>query len=238
MTWCAGSGKKDTLLCWVSRMSLRTVQRLFRLPFHFRLPQPLWRHRKRNKGDRSRSDFNACIARSPSGNLHTFGTTSGLILEIDRFVVSFATKRSPSTQTCGHTREFTRGKNHLSATIVTRASHRRWRYEVTQELTQVTGLITVSGAASRLLVFPGWKDITGFTRTPNKMNWKFHKKPWLVSHPRNNSCHSVISTVHRTLLGQQLKSGYGFVWPSINIPPSPPPYEKTLRQLPKEILLL
>lgn len=176
MTWYAGSERKDFLLCSTSRITRPwTIQRPSRLPFHFRLLRHRWRHHKRNKGDKSRNDFSACTARSPSGNLHIFAIISELTRGIGRFVVSFATKLSPSTRTCARTRGFTRAKSHLSAIIVTKVSHRRSRYEVTQELTRVTGPITVRGAVNRSPVSPVWKGTTGFTRIRSKMNWKFNQ---------------------------------------------------------------
>lgn len=189
MTFCAGSGRKDSLRCLLSRMRPLTIHRPSRLPFHFRLPRARWRHHKRSKGDKSRNVFSASIARNPSGNLHTFAITSELTQGIGRFAVSIAAKRSRNTRTCARTREFTRAKSHSNATIVTKASLRQSRCEVTQELTRVTGPITARGAANRSLVFPVWRDTTEFTQMRNKMNWKFNKNLISLTHKLKNPDH-------------------------------------------------
>lgn len=174
MTWFAGSGRKDCLLCSINRKpSPRTIRLPSRLRFRFHLRRHRWLHRRRGKEGKSRRDFSACTARSPSGNLRIFGITSELTPGIGRFVASFATRRSRNTRTWEHTRAFTRVKNHLSAITVTKASLRLSRYAVTQELTLAIDRTTASDAANRLPVFPVWRDTTGSTQTWNKMNWKF-----------------------------------------------------------------
>ena len=155
MTRCADSVRKDSLLCFISRkLNPQTIQRLSSLPFHFRLRRTHWRHRKKNREGKSKSDFSACTARNPSENLRIFGITSELTPGIVRFVVSFVTRRSRSTRTWEHTRAFTRAKSHLSVITVTKASPRRSRCAVTQELILEIDHTTASDAANLLPVSP------------------------------------------------------------------------------------
>ena len=171
MIWCAGWGKKDYLLCFISKKPRHwKVQELFLLLFHINLRLRHWIHRKRNKDDKSKSDFNACTVRSPSANPRIFGIISELTPAIGPFAVSFATRRSHNTRTWERTHAFIQVKNHLSVTTVTKASLRLSRFAVTQELTPETDHTTVSDAVNRLPVFPVWKDITESTQNWNRRN--------------------------------------------------------------------
>ena len=155
MTWFAGLVRIDSLLYSTSRkLNPRTIQQPSSLPFPFRHRRLHWRHRKRNREGKSKSDFSACTAKSRSENLRIFGITSEHTLGIGRFVANFATKHLHNTRTWEHTLAFTRAKSHLSATTVTKASLRLSRCGVTQELTQEIDLTTASDAANHSLVFP------------------------------------------------------------------------------------